>query len=321
MSVTSQSFMQVENAMSLKLLVLSGMLLSIASAAAQADSAIVLPHRDFYPEGVAAAPNGDLYVGSLQRGEIYRIDAASRAVSLFAGTGHGLFSVIGMLVSGDGATLYACSSDPIQQFAGSYSSLVAFDIASGAMKDRYPLPPMGLCNDMAELANGDLIVSDSFSPRLLKLDTAKNMLEVWVTDPRFTGEGFNLNGVALMGDAVYAVKYNSGDLFRIPILADGRAAEPVALALPRPLKGPDGLEALPTGGLLVVEGGAGALTRITMVDGALALDTVADGFDVPTTAALHGGNAYVSESQLDHFMKMDSTEPGAFVIQIIPLGK
>ena len=41
------------------------------------DTDIVLPGNDFYPEGVAAAPDGTLYVGSFNLGTIVRIPADS----------------------------------------------------------------------------------------------------------------------------------------------------------------------------------------------------------------------------------------------------
>jgi len=299
--------------------VLAGAVLALSPANASAqDAYIILQPADMFAEGIAGAPDGDLFVGSLARGEIWRLGRNTHTHHVFASPESGLMSVIGVHVSRDGERVYACSSDPAGLHPGRNTELFVFDRASGAVLGRYEFPGGGLCNDIAERADGTVLATDSFQPRILAL-TPDGAFTEWLRDEAFAGEGFSLNGIAEIGEAVYTVKYNSGQLFRIDEDAQGRHIREVELD--RPLAGPDGLELLDDGSLLVVEGHAGALSRIRFSEDGMSgnVESVADGYDVPTTVAAWGGAAYVVEGQLDHFFGMDPSAPGPFRVRRTPL--
>jgi sugar lactone lactonase YvrE len=281
---------------------------ALLAGVAEATSAIVLPDAGFAPEGIAADSEGSLYAGSLTQGRIVRIAPDTGSVTEFAAPGaNGLVSVVGLHVAGD--LVYACSSDPgASALTGTAApALVAFDRRNGEAAGRYDLPQGGaFCNDIAELLDGTILATDSFAPRIYALRPGSPRLEVWLEDSRFAGEGFNLNGIAHDDGAVYALRYNAGTMHRIEVADDGSAGAVSEIALPAPFRGPDGLTALGDGRFLVVEGGGlnagarGALTGVRL-DGATAtVETIAADLDVPTTAVVVGGTAYVVEGQLDH---------------------
>lgn len=294
---------------------------------ALADTAIVLPDPGFAPEGIAADSEGVLYTGSLTQGRIVKIAPDTGAVTDFAAPGaNGMVSVIGLHVVGD--LVYACSSDSgASALTGMAApALVAFDRKSGAAAGRFEFPEGGaFCNDIAEMPDGTILATDSFAPRIYALRPGAQRLEIWLEDSRFAGEGFNLNGIAHDAGAVHVLRYNTGTLHRIEVDADGRAGAVSDIALPAPLRGPDGLTALGGGRFLVVEGGGlnagarGALTGIRLHGETASVETIATDLDVPTTAAVVGGTAYVVEGQLDHLFDPSAGPAAPYRILAIDL--
>lgn len=310
---------QIRNALA----VVFSVLTICAAFPAIADKKISLPGDTLFPEGIAADSQGGLYIGSLAEGRILYLEPDSFTPRIFAQDGaNGLMSVGGLLVSPEGETLYVCNSDiGVSTFTGlSKPGLVAFDTKSGFFKGRWDFPGGGLCNDLTMMSDGTILMTDSFIPRILALKPGAETLIQWAGDDRFNGEGFNLNGITLTDQGVFVVKFNSNELFRISINADGSAGPIDLVELSRPLGGPDGIKTLPSGELLVVEG-EGRLSRIKLEGLYAVIETIAAGFDVPTTAAVLGNLAYVVEAQLDHlpFPSNKSGLPKPFTLKIVAL--
>jgi len=295
--------------------------------AASAETAITLPDAGFAPEGIAADDQGALYTGSLTQGRIVKITPETGTIIEFAGPGaNGLVSVVGLHVTGD--LVYACSSDPGASAltATAAPALVAFDRRSGAPAGRFELPEGGVfCNDITELPDGTILATDSFAPRIYALRPGNTRLDVWFEDPRFAGEGFNLNGIAHDSGSVYVLRYNTGSMHRIDIAETGAAGTVHDISLPVPFEGPDGLTALGAGRFLVVEGGGlnagarGALLGVRLTGDAATIDTIAADLNIPTTATIVGDTAYVVEGQLDHIFDPSSGRADPYRILSIKL--
>lgn len=304
----------------------AGLVAGLSAGAAAGQPAIALPDPGFAPEGIAADADGALYTGSLTQGRIVKISPATGAVTEFAPAGaNGMVSIVGVHVSGD--LVYACSSDPgAGALTGTAApALVAFDRRSGESAGRFELPEGGIfCNDIAELPDGTILATDSFAPRIYALRPGAAHLDIWFEDPRFAGEGFNLNGIAYDAGAVHVLRYNAGTMHRIAVEAGGAGAL-TDVALPWPLKGPDGLSALGGGRFLVVEGGGlhagarGALTGIRLDGETASMETIATDLDVPTTAEVVGDRAYVVEGQLDHLFDPSAGPASPYRILAIDL--
>ena len=310
-----------------KTLLAAAIFASALASCANAQDVISLPDAAFAPEGISADADGALYVGSITQGRLVRMNAATGAVRDFVAAGaNRMVSVIGVHASGD--LVYACSSDPgVGVLTGSAPpALVAFDRRTGASAGRYELPAGGtFCNDIAELPDGTILATDSFTPRIYSLKPGADALEVWLEDQQFVGEGFNLNGIAYADNHVFVLRFNTGTMHRIAVLADGSAGAVSEVALPRPVAGADGLNALGGGRFLIVEGGGlkagdrGALLGVTLSGDAATLDMIAPDLNIPTTAVVVDGVAYVVEGQLDHLFDENAGPADPYRILAIAL--
>ena len=179
---------------------------------------------NFFPEGITIAKNGDIYVGSLKENKIVKFKNEKKKSELFVSSNsNGLMSVIGILADDRNKILWACSSNPgVTNYPSDNPvSLKAFDLNTGEDLQSYEFPSSGFCNDITLDDNGNVYVTDSFNPRILKLNKSKNRLETWLESHFFEGEGFNLNGITSVDNYLYTVKMNSGELFRVEIKENG----------------------------------------------------------------------------------------------------
>jgi sugar lactone lactonase YvrE len=253
-----------------------------------------LPGNDFYPESITAGTDGGLYVGSFTTGQVVRF--APGAVRSTPFITSGLRGVAGVLVDSARNLLWVCDFDVSFQSPGRVKS---FALASGALQGTYEMPG-GQCNDMALDGQGHLYVTDPVGSRIFKLPSGGTALAVWSEAAVYQGPqgAFTVDGLTWDGQgAFYVNKFNTGELFRVPILENGAAGSPEAITVTPALSQPDGMRQLDATTLLVVEG-AGRLTRVS-ISGTTATGTVlSNRLDGPTGVAVVGRSAWVSEGQL-----------------------
>jgi sugar lactone lactonase YvrE len=288
----------------------------VASADEQAPGrgVLVLPGAEFYPESIAAGPDGTLYVASLITGEIVRFRPGSATAEAFVphdvniGTG-------GLAVDIERRVLWACAVD--FSFQTTFM-LRAFDLRDGALRASYPVADEGLCADVA-LARGDVYVTDAIDPtavprrpaRLLRLQTPDprqptgGTLSVWSADPLFTGEGGQqIDGIAFDGrSTIYLTNVSTGQMLRVGIASDGSALPATEVDFGEPFSSPDGIRMLNRAELLVVEL-TGRLLRVNVVTRTKTV--LADGLDEPTAVALTRWGMWVTEGQV---LRLQAGEP------------
>ena len=263
---------------------------------------IALPGPRAYPESVASGPDGTLYVSNIAEGGVVRVRPGKPArVWIKPGT-FGLRSSLGVLVDARRGLLWVCSNDfsarGMTNAGEPGSALKGFDLRSGRGVVSLTLgPARATCNDIAVADDGAVYVTDTASPRILRLAPDGDVLAEWVTDPAFQQDGGGLDGIAIGGDGhVYVNTINGGRFFRIA--TDG--AKPGAiteLTLSRPLARPDGMRH-ETGNQFILAESTGRLVRIVARDRDAIVTTLRDGLDGPAAVALIGRTAWVAEGQL-----------------------
>ena len=313
------SRMTETNRASMLLLALATFVAASVANAADSPKKITLPDNRAYPESIAAAADGTLYVSSLASGGIWRIKPSSTAAEAWVAPGaFETRSTFGVLVDEKKGLLWVCSNDASgagvpgpSTVPGSY--LKGFALASGEGTVSVPFPDTGnLCNDMAVGAEGSVYITNSLKPQILRLKPGATSLEVFVESATF-GEpkdknGAGLDGIAFGGDGnLYVNTFTNGDFFRIDV-KDGVAGAVTKLTPSRALSLPDGLR--PTGGLtFVMAEGGGTLDRVTVAGNSVQVGSVAEGLAGPTSVALVGDTLWAPEGQLSHLFNAKSGPP------------
>jgi sugar lactone lactonase YvrE len=280
----------------------------IGSSALAAPPSIDLPGDRVFPENIASAKDGTLYVGSLGSGGIIRIKPGAAKAEIWIKPGaFGSRSIFGVLADERSNTLWVCSNDlsalgVVIASTENGSALKGFDLKTGQGKVSAELPgDHTLCNDIAIGADGSAFVTNSVAPQILRLPPGSNQLEVWADDPLLAppAGGAGLDGIAFgTSGSLYVDTYTPGELFRVDVV-DGKAGKVTKLKPSRPLTLSDAIRPLGGNEFLIIEG-AGRLDRIRIQGNDAMIETLKDGYAVPTGVAVTGHTAWVSEGQLSY---------------------
>lgn len=288
---------------------------------------IIIPGDRYFPEGVTVSSNGTFYVGSLYEGCIMRCLPGKSQMEPFIEPGvNGLVSVLGLWPDETRNILWACSSDfGNGKLAGTAPvGVKAFDLQTGAPKGSYDFPGGGFANDLTFDAQGNLYVTDSWSPRILRLPFGSTSLEEWIVDPQLGTDQWSLNGIDCdrSQNVIYTVNQKKGELFRIPIRDNGCSGEVTKIQPSQEIRRPDGLKVIGPNLLAAAEGGAGGMAVMRIDSDTADVRRIAANLDAVTTFAYYQGNAWVVEGQSDHFWDPDNAGPDAsppFRIVKVPL--
>ena len=299
---------------------------TLASPSFAETTEITLPGDRAYPESIAAAPDGTLYVSSPAVGGVWRIKPQSGTVEEWIKpSAFGSRSTLGVLVDSKANLLWVCSNDFSSSGVPGPSSvpgsfLKAFDLVSGEGKVSAGLPGKAtLCNDMVVGPDGSVFVTNSLAPQILKLKPRSSQLEVWLESPIFEQppQGApGLDGIAFGGDGnLYVNTFAKGEFFRVQV-KDGSPGKVAKLQPSRPLKLPDGLRS--TGGqtFIMAEGG-GSIDWVTVNGDGVDVETIKDGLAGPTSVALVGRTLWAPEGQLPHLFDPAKNGPPHLPFRIV----
>jgi sugar lactone lactonase YvrE len=288
---------------------------------------IVMPGDRDFPEGVTATSDGTFFAGSMEEGSIMRAQPGATQFEPFIKAGaNGLVSVLGLYADEAHNTLWACSADAGNgKLKGSAPvAIKAFDLKTGADKGSYDLPGGGFPNDLTVDAQGNLYVTDSWTPRILRLAVGGSKLEEWINDPQLGAEQWSLNGIDFdaASNVIYVVNQKAGLLFRIALNADGSAGAVTKIETSQELRRPDGLKVIGNNTLATAEGGAGGMAVLSVAGDQASVRRVPAGLDGVATFANYKGSAWVVENHADHFWDPANAGPDAnapFRIVEVPL--
>lgn len=249
--------------------------LSLTLAAGELGATVVLTGPDYYPEGITAAADGTLYIGSIMQGVISKVPAGSMKAEPFVKKGGAKRGVIGLTVDAGRNLLWFCDSNPKLEDSKKAGELVGVKLADASEVVRHTLPPLDgkapFCNDVIVSPSGDVWITDSAGARLFRVPadaaTKPSTVEAWLTGGEIAAPptgGSGPNGLEWVDGALIVANVGRGTLVRLdPASTDpGRGASVIPLVdaqtkAPVTLCSPDGLELVPgtKDKLIVVENG------------------------------------------------------------------
>lgn len=297
---------------SLRSALLCGLLACSAAHAAGDVLPTTLPlPADWYPESLAVGPDGTFYVGSWRQGAVARIrPGADQAEVLVQPGSNGLSNGQGVLVDARRGLLWICSGTfGFTTVPTRPSALKSYDLATGAPLASYAMPDAGYCNDVAQDDDGDIYVTDTLHPRVLRWRAGDQALQVWKEDAAFSAgpEGYKLNGIAIDRNHVYVSTVTAAPyLLRIDVRPDGNAGAVTRIDMPRTLKNADGIRSIGPDRMVIFESNAfghdgpygGQVSLATLAgDHASSLVTLVAGLNDPSSGVITHGRVYFIESK------------------------
>jgi sugar lactone lactonase YvrE len=236
---------------------------------------VALPGNDYYPEGITAAPDGTLYIGSIMQGVIMKAAAGSTRAEPFIEKGVARRGVIGLTVDTPRQLLWFCDANPKLEESKKAGELVGVKLADGREVVRHALAPHDgkapFCNDVIVSPDGALWITESAGGRLFRVPTnaalEANSAEVWLSGGEIgppPAGGSGANGLEWMDGKLIVANVGRGTLVeldpeatdvsrgaRVIDLVDAATRAPVTLCSPDGLDRPPGTQRI----LVVVENG------------------------------------------------------------------
>ncbi|RUT67905.1 hypothetical protein D0817_23855 [Flavobacterium cupreum] len=285
-----------------------------------------------YPEGIDYDYNNNRFIiGSLYKGEVFTLSLDGKLSSLISQSKitaiAGVFTdeIRNRLIVVGGDIGISKKSLPKGASAGKNAYAEIYDLRTGILircVDLKFLTPNGgaVANDIAVDENGNIYITDSFSPVIYKLDKYYKA-SIFAENELFRPAPgtFGLNGILFHPDGYLLVcKTDSEKLFKVNIANPTQISEVVGISF----KAPDGLEFTKDGKLVLVgdavkgDGKAYTFTSNDHWKTASKVNEMSIGKDeFPTTAALlPNGEVYVVSAKLGKLLSGD-TDQSVFAIQ------
>jgi len=276
-----------------------------------------------YPEGIDYDTKNEKFLfSSLNKGAVYALNAKGE-LSVFA-TSSKLVLPTGVYTDEARNRLIVANADlGISQkstatSAGSVATVSIFNLTTGELIKEIDLknftPNAGSCpNDIAVDANGNIYITDSFSPVIYKLDT-NYVASIFATNTLFQPKPneFGLNGIVFHPDGYLLVaKTDTSKLLKIALSNPENITEVTGTAF----SAPDGIELDKNNNLVVVENGLALGKTYTLssknnwTSASQISETSIGKEEFPTTAALASdGNVYVISSKLGKLLSGDKSQ-------------
>lgn len=286
---------------------LASLFLPAVAQAAPAPDKIVIDAEHPYPESLTSSRDGTVYFGGVATGDIYRAaPGAAAATRWIAHDEKDPGLVLGVFADDASKTLWVCSSKVRDATTGA-TVVKAFDLATGALKARYPFPKgEGVCNDIAVARDGTVYATDIGGGQVMRLAKGAEAFTLWSSGPELAG----VDGIALLADgAVYVNTLFTGHLLRIGVAKDGSALTPVQLTTSRPLEKPDGMRSAGGDHLLLAEQ-PGRVSEIRIVGDKAEVKTIAEGYEETAAVTQVGKDIYVLEAKLSYMRDPAKAEKG-----------
>lgn len=200
-----------------------------------------------YPEGIAYDATANVfYVSGVRYGTVGKVDMMGKYTELFRDSS--LKSTYGMKLDPQGKKLWICAGDANYSLYASPAThkkmirLVSIDLLTWKKLNDIDLSNLvagkHFANDLCFDNNGNIYITDSFSPNIYKIDAAGNA-SVFASSPLFWSANIGLNGIAWHpGGYLLAVNSGAGCILKIAV---SNPAEINKVKIDRFFPGGDGL--------------------------------------------------------------------------------
>ena len=287
---------------------------------------IVFQAPVLYPEGVTySAQKNMFFVSSVKKGTIGTVDAEGKYKELYKD--NGLKSSFGMKVDEKNNRLLVCISDPNYSALSTTATykqmarLIGIDLSSGAKKMDINLaiqPGKHFANDITMDNNGNIYVTDSYSPAIYKIDKA-GKATVFASSGLFKSEDVGLNGIVYHPQGFLLVDHNTnGVLYKI----DMKNPKNITTVKMKTLfPGADGLLWLnPTTLVLIQNKGVNKAFQISSTDNWVTAEVKAatnaeERFQHPTTGTVKDAKVWLLNAKMDELTDSSRTPSKEFSIQ------
>ncbi len=224
-----------------------------------------------YPEGVDWDADRKRFMVTSVREGIVGTVTDDGTYTVFAQDSR-MVSAVGIRIDAGRDRVLVCNADPgASKFSGpkttgKLAALAVFQLSTGKLI-KYINLAEGLegshfCNDIIIAKDGTAYITDSFSTIIYKVDPDYKA-SVFLDNKRFSGVGFNLNGLVIKDNYLLVDKFNEGLLFKVPL--DNPEAF-TQVKMKENFNGADGLLWAPDGTLVMIandSGHGGSVPAIT----------------------------------------------------------
>jgi len=311
---------------------LLALLLAIAAPATSAPAAcapatMTLPPGALYPNGVARAADGTLYVGLVTSGRVLRKRPNEDWQTFFPGA-ETVFASNALRLDERHGLLWGNSPDFLSGGKPRANRIYALNVADATLNRSLPLPAGEMGNDIVLGADGTVYVTETKGGGILRLRPGEPKFRMLYRDDRLTApSGLGAAGIVILDDTLMAIaNFGTGRLYTLSY-GDARPAL-AEITLPRTIENPDGMGLAPDGALIVLENaissGQGRILRIAApgAAGMHHIEVIREGLESPVNVAVTPqGCAFVTESRIRHrLLPGHETEvPDSFHIYQLPL--
>lgn len=243
-------------------LVFTAVVIALTGACTQAPDVVSFKNTALYPEGVDwDAANNRFMVTSIHKGLVGTV-TEDGTYKVFAQDPR-MVSAVGIRIDAGRDRVLVCNSDPgaskysSPKTTGKLAALAVFQLSTGKIIKYIDLAK-GLegshfCNDIVIAKDGTAYISDSFSTIIYKV-TPDYKASIFLNNKRFSGVGFNLNGLVIKDNYLLVDKFNEGLLFKVPL---DKPEAFTQVRLEGGFNGADGLLWAPDGTLVMISNDSG----------------------------------------------------------------
>lgn len=282
-------------------------------------------HADkLYPEGTAYSKKQHVFfISSINTGQIGKLDFKGNYKTFT--NDPDLVASIGILADEKSNTLFVTNVDngvAVKTSAATayhLSELIGYDLTSGKRKFKVDLGKLNpghpnFINDLTQDKDGNVYVTNSFSPMIFKIDK-EHHATVFAQHDAWTGDGFNLNGIVYHPDGyLIAAQSNKGILYKIS-LKDPADIKTVKVD---ELKGADGLILNGENELIAVSNASYKIFRLKSADNwtsANIISSIPSVLPFPTTGVLVEGKYHVLNAKLSEMFDPKAERSSDFLLQ------